>query len=239
MSGVAIASEPPSLLGVTFRRATTTGRFYLVYGLVVSSLLAVALGVTSASTFASLFPLFLPIFGVVGSMGSLVVFTNDRTKGVIEYLLAYGVSPRRIFVNNLLIGLAMDAIVVGAASVVGLGAVLATGHPLTLVLARNLGLYGIPMSLAVVAFACTVGMFWTALSSPRAGMNSPIGLIPFVGILPALVTLFAVETLAGTGHRVSAVLVGPLAVVVVSVVVVALISRIGTLLRRERMLSPM
>ena len=239
MSGVATASEPPSLVGITFRRATTTGRFYLVYGLVVSSLLAVALGVSSGAAFSTIFPLLLPIFGVVGSMGSLVVFTNDRTKGVLEYLLAYGVSERQIFVNSLLIGLALDAMVVGTASVVGLGASLATGHALTLTSAEYLGLYGIPMSLAAVAFACTVGMYWTALSSPRAGMNSPIGLVPFVGILPALATLFAVEALAGTGHGADALRVGAFAVVLVAVVVVVLISRIGRLLRRERMLSPM
>jgi hypothetical protein len=230
---------PLSLLGITIRRSIVMGRTYLIIGTGLAVLVGSTLSVAGGGSGAVALPLFLPVFTVQGAMGGLMVFTNDRTKGVLEYLLAYGVSERQIFVNSLLIGLALDAMVVGTATVVGLGASLATGHALTLASAEYLGLYGIPMSLAAVAFACTVGMYWTALSPPRAGMNSPIGLVPFVGILPALATLFAVEALAGTGNGADAFRVGAFAVLLVAVVVVVLISRIGRLLRRERMLSPM
>ena len=232
---------PPSLVGITIRRASVSGRFFLVYGSAISVVLGVSLVLASGSgSFASAFALFLPIFGVVGSMGALVVYTNDRTKGVLEYLLAYGFSPRRLFANVLLATLALASIVLVVGVGVGLGLYLAKGHPFTSQLALALGVYAIPMTLASAAFAATVGVYWTALSSPRQGLNSPIGLIPFVGILPSLATLGVVVELGlsgrGSGSEVVAVLGG--AVAVIAAVVLILLARIGTLLRRERMLSP-
>ena len=239
MDGTRTAGVPPSLLGITFRRATVSGRFFLVYGTVVSAFLGSVLALVSSSAFASAFPLFLPIFGVVGSMGGLTVFTSDRTKGVLEYLLAYGVSPRRIFVEILLTSLALVTIVVGVAVGVGLGLYVGRGHPVTVPLLLGLGLYGVPMAYACAAFAASAGMYWTALSSPRQGMSSPIGLIPMVGILPALATLGAIIALGlsgGSSTEELEVLGAGLAVL--GAVVLALLALLGRLLRRERLLSP-
>jgi hypothetical protein len=60
--------------------------------------------------------------------------------------------------------------------------------------------YTLPMSYASQAFAATVGMYWSALSSPRQGLNSPIGLAPFIGILPTVATLGAVIALGIFGN---------------------------------------
>jgi len=84
MSTPTAANVSRSLLSVTVRRASITGRFFLVYGTVITVVLGVILARVSGPSFASSYPLFLPIFGVVGSMGGLVVFTSDRTKGVLE-----------------------------------------------------------------------------------------------------------------------------------------------------------
>jgi len=229
-----------SLLSITVRRASVTGRFYLVYGTVLSMVLGVVLAHFSASSFASSFPLFLPIFGVVGSMGGLVVFASDRTKGVLEYLLAYGYTPRRLFANVLLTTMVLVSIVVTAAVAVSLGAYLAAGHTVTSTLAIGLGVYAIPMTFACAAFAATVGVYWTALSSLRQGMNSPVGLVPFIGILPALVTLFVIVGVerAGPLSATSLVLILGSAMGLVAIFVIVLLASIGTLLRRERLLSP-
>ena len=98
---------PPSLFGVTVRRSFAVGRFFLGYGIAVSLFLGVVEALSGGTTYDSSFPFLLPIFGVVGSMGALVVFTNDRVKGVLEYLLAYGLSPRAIFANVLAAALVM------------------------------------------------------------------------------------------------------------------------------------
>jgi hypothetical protein len=240
MGTPSVPEGPRSLTAVTVRRAFANGKFFLVYGTAMCLLLGVALGFSGGSAFVSSFPLFLPIFGVVGSMGGLVVFTNDRLKGVLEYLMAYGVTPRRIFLDTLVACFVLVAIVVGIGGSVSLGVYLARGQPATLSLALGLGGYAVPMSLASVAFAATVGMFWTSLSSPRSGMNSPIGLIPFIGILPSLVTVAGVVLLALAGYSSTTTFAQLDAAVVLAVTatVVLLIGRMDRLLRRERLLSP-
>ena len=229
-----------SLLSVTVRRASITGRFFLVYGTAISVLLGVLLAHFSGPSFSSSFPLFVPIFGVVGSMGGLVVFTSDRTKGVLEYLIAYGYSPRRLFANVLLTTLVLVSIVVVIGVSVSLGVYFAEGHTVTSNLAIGMGVYAVPMTYVCAAFASTVGVYWTALSSPRMGINSPVGLIPFIGILPALATIFVIVamTLSGPLSTGTLLLVLGSAMGLVTIVVIVLLVSMGRLLRRERLLSP-
>lgn len=240
MSELAPQPVSRSLLSVTVRRASVTSRFYLVYGTVFSAFLGAILAHFSAPSFASSYPLFLPIFGVVGSMGGLVLYTSDRTKGVLEYLLAYGYSPRQLFANVLLTALILVCIVVGISVPVSLGVYFAERNSVTTTLVVSLGVYAIPMTFACSAFASTVGVYWTALSSPRQGINSPIGIIPFVGILPALVTLIALVVIERSGplSDTSLLLILGSAMVLVAVFVIALVLNMGRLLRRERLLSP-
>ena len=239
MSTPTAANVSRSLLSVTVRRASITGRFFLVYGTVITVVLGVILARVSGPSFASSYPLFLPIFGVVGSMGGLVVFTSDRTKGVLEYLLAYGYSPRQLFANVLLTTLALVSIVVGIGVPVSLGVYFAEGHTVTSTLAIGMGVYAVPMTFACAAFASTVGVYWTALSSPRMGINSPVGLIPFIGILPALATVFVITALSLSGplSTGSLLLVLGSAMGAVALFVLALLLSMGRLLRRERLLS--
>lgn len=231
---------PLSLLGSTVRRSFTGGRFYLIYATAMSLLFVVGLGFAGGSAFTSTVPTLLPIFGVVGSMGALTIFTNDRMKGVLEYLMAYGVSPRRLFTNVLLAGLALVTVVLGVALGVGLSVYLGRGRSLGLEFTLLLGIYTLPMTYASVAFATTVGMYWTSLSSPRMGMNSPTGLAPFIGILPSLATLGAVLALGAThqGSTTSYLLIVGGAVALLAIAVLLLLGMIGRLLRRERLLSP-
>jgi len=239
MSASESESVSRSLLSVTVRRAWVTGRFFLVYGTAISLLLGVLLAHFSGSAFASSYPLFVPIFGVVGSMGGLTVFTSDRTKGVLEYLIAYGYSPRQLFANVLLTTLALVSIVVGIGVSVSLGVYFAEGRSVTSTLAISMGVYAVPMAFGCAAFASTVGVYWTALSTPRQGINSPIGIIPFIGILPALVTLFVVVavTLSGPLSTTTLLLILGSGMGLVAIFVIALLVSMGRLLRRERFLS--
>jgi hypothetical protein len=235
------AAEPPSLLGITIRRSTALGRFFLLYGTGISVLLGVTLALSSASTFTAAFPLLLPIFACTGSMGGLAVFTSDRLKGTLEYFMAYGVTPRRLFLNFLVSSLVLVSIVLAVGVGVGVGLYLAGGNAVTLGLAAALGLYAVPMSYASAAFATTVGMYWSALSSPRAGLNSPIGLAPFIGILPPVGTLLVVAALGVSGTTTAVTTFYEIAVAAMALVgifVVALLALIDRFLLRERLLSP-
>lgn len=235
------SENPTSLVGVTLRRSFTMGRFFLGYGVVVASILAVSLGFSGGTAFSSAFPLLVPIFGAVGSLGALTVFSSDRLKGVLEYLMAYGITPRRLFLQTILATVVLVTIVVGVSLGVGIGIYVARGHSVSSDLALAIVAYGVPMSYASAAFATTVGMYWTALSSPRSGMNSPIGLAPLFGILPPVLTLMLIGVAAGTGWVSSTAgldLLALAAVAVTAAVVLLLVGLIGRLLLRERLLSP-
>ena len=235
------ASQGPlSLLGITVRRSFATGRFYLVYATVMSLIFVILMALAGGPSFNTVVPLILPIFGVVGSMGGLTVFTNDRLKGVLEYLMAYGISPRRLFLDILLASLVLLTTVLGVALGIGIGVLEIRGDALSVDFALPLALYALPMSYASVAFAVTIGMFWTSLSSPRTAINSPIGLAPLIGVLPSMATVGAIVGLSaiGSGSALNFIIVAGGAVVLITLVVVLLLSMIEQLLRRERLLSP-
>jgi hypothetical protein len=236
--GTGLESDgPASLLGITIRRSVVLGRLYLVIGIGYLVILSITTSFTARGAFEGLLPLFLPIFAVVGSMGGLMAFTNDRMKGVFEYLIAYGVSPRRLFVNVLAASVVLVTILVGISLAVDLGVYLGKGNTISAVFVQSLAFYSVPMSYASAAFAATVGMFWTSLSSPRMGLNSPIGLMPLIGIVPSILTL-AVVVAAGISSSTSIYLVLGVSVSLVVLLVVVLLSLVGRLLRRERLLSP-
>ncbi|HTT26682.1 MAG TPA: hypothetical protein VMH90_06970, partial [Thermoplasmata archaeon] len=159
------AKEPTSLLRTTFRRSLALGRIFVVVGVAYVLVLSVALSFTAASSFGSAFPIFLPIFGALGSLGGLMVFSNDRTKGVFEYLIAYGISPRQLFVNALVASLLLETLVLALFLGLGVGVFVASGHAITVELVVSLSIYSVPMSYASTAFATTVGIYWTSLSS--------------------------------------------------------------------------
>lgn len=236
MTGSRDSEQYPSLLRTTVRRSLVLGRLFFVIGLVYIVVLALALSATAAASFESAFPIFLPVFTVLGSMGALMVFSNDRTKGVFEYLIAYGISPRRLFVNFLLASLVLVVVMLALTLGIGLGVYLAFGHTPSITLVASLGIYSIPMSFASAAFASTVGMYWTSLSSPRSGLSSPIGLMPFIGLAPSLITLAALVVVALAGNLDVYLVIG-IALAVVVAIVLALLGLIDRSLSRERLLA--
>ncbi len=224
---------PPSLLGITIRRSFTAGRVFFIVGVVYVFFLAIGLSFSGPSSFDSAFPIILPIFTALGALGSLMIFSNDRVRGTFEYLLAYGIRPRRIFTDVLVTSLALVTVENGVTLAIGLSIYLALGNALSANLLLGLGIYAIPQSYACAALMAIVGVFWTSLSSPRSGLNSPIGFIPFFGILPQVVTLIVAGVFSGYLYE---VLVASLGVVVV--IVVTLLGLTNRLMHRERLLSP-
>ena len=229
---MAASFELPSLLGITIRRSFVVGRISLLIGggMVVFYSAAFGLG---GPLFVSVGTVVLPIFAISGGLGGALVFTNDRTKGVLEYLVAYGLSSRRILFNALVAGLVQVTIILGAGVAAGVTTYLLSGYALTPRLPEILLVYTFPMSYLTVSLMTTVGVFWTSLSSPRAGMNSPLGVLPMIGVVPTAAALVLALAL---GAYASQVLLGT--ELVVLVIVVSLLSRTDRLMPAERLLSP-
>jgi hypothetical protein len=221
-------------LGNTVRRSFTAGRLNLVIGTGVSLLYGIILSVVPGDSFSTLLPLLLPIMGTVGAIGAMLVFTNDRTKGVFEYLIAYGVPTRQIFLNVLGAAMTLLTVVDSATLGVAIGLRLGLGYGVPLVFVERILVYSLPMSYGAAALCASAGMYWTSLSSPRQGMNSPLGLLPLVAIAPGGITLVAAEIAGPTLGPYVAVA----AVVLVVLLALVLLSLESRLMPRERLLSP-
>ena len=236
-SATAGGTGTPSLIGTTIRRTAVIGWRYLAIGTGLALFLSVILlttGKTSA-TFLVTFPLELPFFATLGSMGGLQTFTSDRTKGVFEYLIAYGLRPRTLFADGLLATAAMSGVILGLSLSVGLGAATAHGVAFTDDFWETIALYTIPMSFAGALFVATVGMIWSSISSPRSGLNSPLGIAPMVGIAPSILVLIVAETSPKADYYY--ITAGASAAIVVAVLALLVLS--ARLMGRERFLSPL
>ncbi len=230
-------SPAPSMTATTVRRAIAIGWRFLVIGTGVSLVLAVILvvGAHSRTSFTQIFPVELPLFCVMGSLGGLMTFTSDRTKGVFEYLIAYGVHARSLFLDGLVATAALVAIILGLSIGAGVGAAAATGIPLTEDFVKTVALYTIPMAFAAGLFASTVGMLWSSVSSPRSGINSPLGLAPTTGIAPTILVLIVAESAPASDFY----YITTGAAVTIIVVTVGLLALSARLMGRERFLSPL
>lgn len=220
----------------TIRRTMRIGSRYLLIGVLISLLLCTELlflGHTKGSDFASTYPLEIPIFATMGSIAGLMTFVSDRTKGVFEYLLAYGVRPRNLFTNGLLATAAMSSIIIAVDLGVGVGLADHQGIALNQDFWKTVAYYTIPMSFAGALVTSTVGMIWASVSSPRSGINSPVGLAPMIGVGPTILVLLAAETAPTADYY---YVTGGASVALI-VIVLVLLALSANLLSRERFLS--
>jgi hypothetical protein len=224
---------PASLAAITIRRSIVSGWRYLLLGTLFSLLLGAIL-LRSPTAFEVTYPLEVPLFATTGSMGAILVFGNDRTKGVFEYLISYGISPETLFGLGLIAAATLGAIVLATALIVGVAGFVSTGGQLTWPLEEAILFYSVPMTFACTLFTAIVSMVWSTVSSPRAGMNSPIGFAPTLGIGPAILVLVAAES----APRADYYYVTTGAALLLLAVVVVLVLASGRLLNRERLLSP-
>lgn len=238
-------TKKDSLAYMTFRRSMSYGRVYFIMGIVLSALFsgtvagtihAAESAVSSQATsliISELPALSIPIGVLIGSLGALMVFASDKAKGVYEYLIAYGVNVSGIFWSIVLatVGLVSIILLISVSMVVGVMAAL--GVPITYTFVELLLYYVIPISYSSTMFMSMAGMLWTSLTTRRAGLNSPVGAAPILGLAPMLVVIF-LSGRVGPGNFV--LLAGSVSIILL--ILVALI--IGVSERkmvRERFLS--
>jgi hypothetical protein len=222
----------------TIQRTLRIGWRYLLIALALSLLLTselLFLGKNPGAAFHGTFPLEVPLFAVLGSTAGLMTFTSDRTKGVFEYLLAYRVRPRNLFMNGLLATVAVSGLLLAIALAVGIGLALHRSVPLDQNFWKAIGLYTVPMSFAGALVTSTVGMLWASASTPRTGLNSPVGIAPMIGVGPTILVLIAAETAPAADYY---YVTGGAALALI-VVALALLAASAKLMGRERFLSPL
>ncbi len=239
--------KPESLMLINFKRALNYGKLYLIlaivisvlYGSVLTTLLngagtssSAAAGISSSEV-SQIPVVILPVFAIIGSFGSLMVFVSDKDKGVYEYLIAYGVEPSNIFWSIVVasFGLISIILIISVSSSVVIQSLSHVSISPTYV--ELIFFYVIPISYTATAFGNMAGMIWSALTRRRVGINSPVGLAPFLGIVPILIVLL-LTSFVGSGGFI--LLVGSVSGAL-TLLVIVMVGVANKKMSRERFLS--
>ncbi len=225
------------LFYTNFRRAVSFGRIYLIIGMFLPLLFAIQVsavgGTASAPILDQVYPLILPVFVVLGSLGALMIFSSDKEKGVYEYMIAYGVDPSTIFWSIIVATMGIIAMVLAVSLAVTIGALVVTRSTLSVGFGELVLFYTIPLSFAATMFMSMAGMIWSQLTTRVAGVNGPAGIAPLLGVAPILAVFF-LATRVGSGHLLY--LVGVVSIAMIwGVVLMAYVA--SSRMQRERFLS--
>ncbi len=220
----------------TLVRAVRYGKMYLVISIALPILVAAEFAFVptkSGVNLLSLYPLILPLFIVIGSMGGLMIFTSDKRKGVYEYLMAYGADASTIFYSILIATLGLALIVLTASLAIMAAVFLIAGISISLEVIEELLLYTLPLSFSAPVFMAMSGMIWSALSTRVTGVNSPVGIAPMLGVVP-VIAVFVISAIMGPAESIYVA-------AIVSVLIIAITIMTGLIadrrLVRERFLS--
>jgi hypothetical protein len=192
------ARRSRSLAYTDFRRAISFGKIYLIISIVIAPLYSIIFtfipsnqaSTTVVPVIATELPaLMLPIFAILGSLGGLMIFASDKLKGVFEYLIAYGVDTATIFWATVLATVGLVSIVLGISLSAMTAILLISGKGLSFAFVETAIFYAIPISYTGAMFTSMAGMIWSSLTTRRAGVNSPVGIAPILGIFPVLAVL--------------------------------------------------
>jgi hypothetical protein len=238
------AAHLGALISTNFRRALSFGKVYVGIGMVLPLLLiaelsvaeraANAAGTAGGQVLGDVYPLLLPVFTVLGATGALMIFASDREKGVYEYMLAYGVDVSTIFWSMIAATLGLVTLVLAVALSVTVGALAFTNpSALSVAFGELVIFYTIPLSYTAAMFMTMGGMIWSQLTVRRAGVNSPVGMAPILGIAPVLLVLILAVG-PGSGHILYVVGGASIAMVLG---VAAMASIASSKMQRERFLS--
>ena len=229
-----------SFIRTNFKRAISFGSIYLILGIAMSFLFGISFSLMpsvsdEAPLFVSqMFPIMLPLCAVMGALGGLMVFVSDRTRGVYEYLIAYGVSVYEILWSTLLVALGLVTVVLGVSLTGNIALILLMGGSIQPAMIEMVLIYTIPISYASVAFMTLSGMIWSSLTVRVPGVNSPVGISTLIGMGPTLLVLLINPFFSGVGNFL--LLVGGVTLILVALVVIMMIVA-NKKMNRERLLA--
>jgi hypothetical protein len=132
---------------------------------------------------------FVAIFGLIITTPTYLLFVNDKNAGVLEYLLAVGMSQRDVFKGYLKAALLLSLIPMVPALAVSI----AMSVP-GLLYSIGTGALAAVTGLADVALVTFLMTGFSAMQRKPTGMNSPLGItIGVVLVLPEFLLLFLLQ----------------------------------------------
>lgn len=221
-----------------FRRSSRMGLMYVIIGLLMGVVLTVVLDLAGSvgsvtqngATFdvgsftGSIVVSFGALVGIVAATPVFFLFVYDKNAGVLEYLLAVGMTQREVF-SGYLKGALELALAVMAPSIV-INLVLS---PSGIVFGAESAMISLVLGLADVSLVTVLMTGFSSMQRRPSGMNSPLGVgVGMVPVLPGLV----LGALVGPSIF---WLEGGLALIIL-VVAVALLLSLDRLVSREKFL---
>lgn len=221
-----------------FGRSSRMGLLYVAIGLLIGVLLTVTLDFagrvgtvtqsgTSVDVAAVMGSIIVPIGALVGLIAATPVFflfVYDKNAGVLEYLLAVGMTQREVFSGYLKAALLLSLVV------------MAPGALLNFVLSPNGLLYGaesvvisLVTGLADVALVTVLMTGFSSMQRRPSGVNSPLGVA--VGIVPLFPSLILGAVVGPSLFWVEGVIA-----VVIFAVAAALLLSLDRMVSREKFL---
>lgn len=176
------------------------------------------------SVFGLMLVPFVAIFGLIITTPTYLLFASDKNAGVLEYLLATGMSQRDVFWGYLKAALMLSLLPMAPAVLINIG--LSTFGPLY---GAEVGALGVVTGLADVALVTFLMTGFSAMQRKPTGMNSPVGItIGVFLVFPEFLLLFLLQ---------GAIIWLDLAIAVALIVTtVLLLSSVDRLIMREKLL---
>ncbi|MDV3244344.1 MAG: hypothetical protein LYZ66_04120 [Nitrososphaerales archaeon] len=222
-----------------FVRSARMGLSYVVLSLVMAVFLTVSFGIAGragnivasngqvldfGSTLSYIVVPFAAIFGLLITTPTYLLFVNDKNTGVLEYLLAVGMSQRDVFKGYLKAALMLSLVAILPA--LAINAALSSSGIVGAGLAGGLALVTGLADVSMVTFLMTA---FGSMQRKPTGMNSPVGItIGIVIVMPELLLQFVLG---------AAIVWLDLAIALAVLVTAAvLLSSVDKLIMREKLL---
>lgn len=183
------------------KRSARMGISYVVLGLVMMVFITVSFGIAGRAgnlvtpggqtldigpALNSIVVPFAAVFGLVITTPTYLLFVNDKNAGVVEYLLAVGMSQRDVFKGYLKAALALSLVAILPA--VAIYMILSVAG---LEVTGLTGVLAVMTGLADVAFVTFLMTAFGSMQRKPTGMNSPVGMtIGVLLVLPEFLLLF-------------------------------------------------
>jgi hypothetical protein len=222
-----------------FRRSMRMGLLYVVLSFILGLVWTVVFdliggitnNITQGGTTVNVGPVFSYILIPLWSLAGLIIatpvfflFVYDKNAGVLEYLLAVGMSQRDVFKGYLKAALALCVMVM--VPMILLNVVISPNGPLFAATAGGISLI---TGIADVAFVTVLMTAFSSMQRRPSGMNSPLGV--GVGIIPVFPSLVLGAILGSAALWFDVVIA--LAVLVVAILLLLSLDR---LIMREKLL---
>lgn len=137
-------------------------------------------------------PSILPMFAIIGSVGSTYLFSSDRSNGVYEYLIATRkIRIKDVFLSNVVSVTISVSIILVADLLIILSIVYLEAATILGDMSRLIVMVTIPLSYLCALLSMLAILTWASLSKRYVGVNSPGGIGVLLGVAPVLVYVLA------------------------------------------------